>query len=71
MLPEDTEKKALYIYKLIEERKAKTNVAYQLVNILQRDYKEDGKRESLKSKLPSYIIEAIEESTEKRHGEKW
>jgi putative ATP-dependent endonuclease of OLD family len=59
-LPEDDEEKAIYIYKLIEVEKAKTKVAYNLVNILTRDYQDTEKKYLLKSNLPKYIIEAIE-----------
>jgi putative ATP-dependent endonuclease of OLD family len=63
-LPEDIEERAISIYKLVEEDKAKTKVAYELVNILSRDYQGSVGCEQLISKLPTYIIEAIEYVTE-------
>lgn len=63
-LPKDDEEMAIYIYKIIEEKKVKTNTAYTLVKILTEKYKEQGQQNVLKSKLPNYIIEAIEYVTE-------
>lgn len=62
VLPDDPEEKAINIYKFIEEQNTKTDVAYELVKILEVNYQ--GKRNELKSKLPEYIIEAIEYVTE-------
>ena len=63
-LPKDEEEKAINIYKIIEEKKAKTNTAYTLIKILTEKYKKQGQQDALKSKLPDYIIEAIEYVTE-------
>lgn len=63
-LPKDDEEMAIYIYKIIEEKKVKTNTAYTLVKILTEKYKEQEQQNVLKSKLPNYIIEAIEYVTE-------
>ena len=63
-LRQDDEEKAIYIYKIIEEKKVKTNTAYTLLKILTEKYKEQGQQNVLKSKLPNYIIEAIEFVTE-------
>ena len=42
---------------------AKTDVAYRLAFILEREYGEKGKRQALKSKLPPYILRALEHLT--------
>lgn len=63
-LPENDEEKAIYIYKLIDADNAKTRVAYNLVQILIRNYKEDEKQNELRLKLPKYIIDTIEYVTE-------
>ena len=63
-LPEDAEEKAVRLYGMIENKSgAKTDVAYKLVAILQRGYRDAAKREELKIKLPPYVVEAIEHVT--------
>lgn len=59
-LPNDAEEKAIKIYGMIETKSgAKTDVAYKLSSILQREFKAEGKKEELKSKLPPYILKAL------------
>lgn len=60
----DDEEKAIAIYRMIEERKAKTQVAYNLSKILCETYKRENTQDILKEKLPDYIIKAIEYVTE-------
>lgn len=63
-LPEDAEERAIKLYGMIENRSgAKTDVAYKLSSILQREFRVKGKRELLKSRLPSYILAALEHVT--------
>jgi len=64
-LPQDDEEKAIKIYGMIENKSgAKTDVAYKLSSILKREFKEEGKKEELKNKLPPYILGALEHVTE-------
>ncbi len=63
-LPVDAEERAIKIYGKIENKSgAKTDVAYKLSSILQRKFRAKGKKEQLKSKLPSYILTALEHVT--------
>jgi len=64
-LLEDREEKAIQLYGMIENKRgAKTEVAYNLVSILLREFSGDGKKEELKGKLPVYITDALEYVTE-------
>lgn len=63
-LPADPEERAIKIYAMIEAKTGgKTHVAYALNAILQEKYGPEGNRESLKSVLPSYILDALEHVT--------
>lgn len=64
-LPDDEEEKAIAIYGMIEKTSgAKTDVAYNLATILEREFSGEGKREELKGQLPKYILDALEYVTE-------
>jgi putative ATP-dependent endonuclease of OLD family len=56
----DKEEKSIYLYKIIEEGKQKTKVAYLLSKTLLEKYNKD----SLRENLPSYLVQAIEYVTE-------
>lgn len=59
-LRKDTEEKSIQIYKKIETTNgAKTDLAYQLSELLKREYSNPDKRAELLDKLPSYIKEAL------------
>ncbi|WP_425408007.1 ATP-dependent nuclease [Hyphococcus sp.] len=63
-LPDDPEERAIKIYAMIEAKSGgKTHVAYALNTILRQKYGSEGKRESLKSVLPSYILDGLEHVT--------
>lgn len=63
-LPADAEEKAIQLYGMIEQKSAaKTDVAYRLATILQREYGAIGKKQELKNKLPPYVVDAIEHVT--------
>lgn len=63
-LSADPEEKAIQLYGMLEEKSgAKTDVAYRLAPILQREFDATGKREELKNKLPQYIVDALEHVT--------
>lgn len=63
-LPEDPEEKAIRLYGMIESRAAaKTDVAYRLVPILEREFGGKGRRQRLKAKLPPYLLDALEHVT--------
>ena len=63
-LPVDAEERAIKIYGMIENKSgAKTDVAYKLSSILQREFRAKGKKEQLKSTLPLYILAALEHVT--------
>ncbi|MBL4898652.1 MAG: AAA family ATPase [Colwellia sp.] len=60
-LPEDSEEKAIQIYKEIETKSgAKTDVAYKLCELLKRDFIATNKRAELLGKLPAYIKNALQ-----------
>lgn len=60
-LPGDEEEKAIKIYGMIELKSgAKTDVAYNLAAILEREFGGEGKKETLKAQLPKYILDALE-----------
>ncbi|MDO6539563.1 AAA family ATPase [Alteromonas stellipolaris] len=62
-LSKDLEERAIQVYGMIEKMSSgKTTTTYKLAEILGKDYKDNP--EKLKSKLPSYIVEAIEYVTE-------
>lgn len=63
-LPKNEEERAIAIYKIIEDRKLKTRVAYKLISILTENYKDKNQGCTLIDKLPRYIPEAIEYVTE-------
>jgi putative ATP-dependent endonuclease of OLD family len=59
-LSDDAEMRAVQIYKNMETKSgAKTDVAYKLTGILEREYGPTGKREELKENLPSYVLDAL------------
>lgn len=63
-LSADSEEKAIKLYGMIEKKGgAKTDVAYKLAPILQREFGVIGKRQELKSKLPQYVLDALEHVT--------
>ena len=57
-LPDNQTEKAIAIFRLIDEGKIKTETAYNLAKILNEKYKDDAK--DLTSKLPSYLLDAIQ-----------
>jgi putative ATP-dependent endonuclease of OLD family len=60
----DAKEKAIQLYGMIEKKGgAKTDVAYKLSPILQREFGAVGRKEELKRKLPSYISDALEHVT--------
>lgn len=59
-LPEENEDRAIAIYRVIETTSgAKTEVAYRLAALLDRDFSTDGKKQELRSKLPEYLVDAL------------
>lgn len=54
-LPKDPEERAIYIYGLIDDENRKTELAYELAKNIS-----SSQTESLKEKLPKYIVQAIE-----------
>lgn len=59
-LKENTDEKAIQIYKEIENKSGgKTDVAYKLSEFLERDFSGADKRDELLAKLPIYIKEAL------------
>lgn len=60
----DEEDAAIYVYDLIENTKgAKTEVAYQLAAMLEKEFGAKGKKQELREALPKYILEALEHVT--------
>ena len=60
----DEEDAAIYVYDLIENTKgAKTEVAYQLASMLEKEFGAKGKKQELREALPKYILEALEHVT--------
>lgn len=63
-LSEDREEKAIQLYGMIERNSgAKTDVAYKLVSILEREFSSAGKKEEFKKILPQYIVDALRHVT--------
>lgn len=63
-LSADPKEKAIQLYGMIEKKGgAKTDVAYRLAPILQREFGATGKKEELKRKLPPYVVDALEHVT--------
>jgi putative ATP-dependent endonuclease of OLD family len=63
-LSDNSEIRAVQIYRHIETKSgAKTDVAYRLAAILEREYGVHGKREQLKACLPGYILDALSHVT--------
>ncbi len=60
-LPIDEEEKAIKIYGMVDSKSSgKTEVAYRLNEKLIETFGGEGKKESLRSQLPQYILDAIE-----------
>lgn len=62
--PEDPEGRAVALYNEIESSSKKTELAYSLSSELTRNYSRQGGADMLRSRLPSYILEAIDHVTE-------
>ncbi len=59
-LPDESEERAIAIYREIETRSgAKTEVAYRLTALLDREFSADGKKQELRNKLPDYLLDAL------------
>jgi putative ATP-dependent endonuclease of the OLD family len=63
-LPDEEEERAITIYKMVEEGKLKTKVAYDLISVITENYQDKSQGSRLKEKLPRYILDAIEYVTE-------
>jgi len=63
-LSADREERAIQIYGMVESTAgAKTDIAYKLVLILKREFEAPEKKHDLRSKLPAYILDALDHVT--------